>query len=114
MDPLNHTVFLDYAHAGSSWMNGTDAYEIKRDDAGNIIPRIERLSLFSLGLAISRSLQFFAPGRWRALWRVLNCLVFVTAFAWFIPALGASSILNAKGTGRAMALDPAFEPGEHS
>jgi hypothetical protein len=92
VDPLNHTVFPDYAHAGTSWAHGTDAYEISRDAEGNIIPR---MSGYRYSPLVSIFLVPFSilPMDWGgALWRLLSCLVFMGAFARLIRALGGSNL----------------------
>jgi Glycosyltransferase family 87 len=91
--PTRQTVHLNFTRAGQHWLKSTDAYEIRKDKNGNVVPGMGsyRYSpLFSAAFAPVSML----PDRWSGiLWRLINYVSYLAALAYFFRAVvpGAQS-----------------------
>jgi hypothetical protein len=97
--PTRHTVYPDYAHAGRSWVEGADAYNVEWDATGAFVPRMSgyRYAPIISIMMVPFSLCPDAVGG--ALWRLFNYVCFLGAFAWFVRVvLPGSSTLGNAGT----------------
>ena len=82
--PTSHTVYHNYAGAGRSWLAGTDAYDLARDERGAVVAR---MSGYRYAPLVSAAFVPFSllPDSWGGVsWRLINYLCFFGAFAWFI------------------------------
>ena len=85
--PTSHTVYHNYAAAGRGWLAGGDAYDLARDEHGAVVARMSGYRYSPLVSAAFVPLSMLPDSWGGALWRLVNYLGFIGAFAWFVRAV---------------------------
>ena len=81
--PTRQTVHLNYTKAGQHWLKGTDAYELKYDEHGKVIPGMGSYRYSPLFAAVIAPVAML-PDPWGGLvWRLVNYVAYLAALVYF-------------------------------
>src|ERR1700677_3598356 len=77
--PDRRTVHHNYTSAGQHWLAGTDAYELRHDENGKVIPGMGSYRYSPLFSAVFAPISLL-PDRWSGtLWRLINYVSLLAA-----------------------------------
>src|SRR5207245_1638042 len=82
--PTKQTVYPNYLNAGEHWLEGTDAYEMRRDEAGKFIPRMSSYRYSPLVSALYTPLALLSDAWGGALWRLGSFSCYALALGLFL------------------------------
>jgi Glycosyltransferase family 87 len=82
--PTRHSVYPNYSVAGRSWVQGKDTYGIQRDEKGAAIRHMSAYRYSPLVSALLVPFGLLPDDLGGVLWRLVNYICFLGAFAWFV------------------------------
>jgi Glycosyltransferase family 87 len=95
--PTRQTVHLNFSRAGQHWIQGTDAYELKYDGLGNVVPKQMGGYRYSPLFAAVFAPLSMLPDPWcGTVWRLINYLSYIAALFYFFRQVvpGTKTLTN--------------------